>query len=104
MTMPDVTTTLTDEQKVAMNIISMNTTINEMQTDVRKHHKVLIEGNGELPLVEKVRNLEAFANTYKFWQRTIAVAIVMQTVTFGTAAIVYFVRLYPILDKLAKMP
>lgn len=99
---------LTDSQKLykglVENLISLNTAINDLQETQAKHHKVLIEGNGDLPLLERVRNLEAFTGTLKFWLRTVSVAIVLQTITFGAAAIVYFVKLYPVLAEIAKTP
>lgn len=93
---------LTDSQKINLNIISMNTRINEQETDVKELMKIVKVGNGELPLVEKVRNLETFVNTLKFWLRTVALALVAQTITFGVAALVYFIKLYPLLEKLSK--
>jgi hypothetical protein len=91
---------LNDSQRI---IILQSRMLNN-EDKVTKHHKILLEGNGELPLVERVRNLEAFTTSLKFWLRTVAVAIVLQTITFGTAAVVYFVKLYPVLEKLVKQP
>lgn len=76
----------------------------DAQNKLEKHHKILVEGNGELPLVEKVRNLEVFVGTLKFWLRTVAVAIVLQTITFGAAALIYFIKLYPVLERISKNP
>lgn len=95
---------LTDTQKLAVNLVSLNTAVNVLQEDSAKYKHILIEGNGELPLMERVRNMEAFITSTKFWLRTIAVAVVLQTITFGTAAIVYFAKLYPLLEKISKLP
>ena len=92
------TDNLTDSQRL---IILQNNQI-ESNTKLEKHHRLLVEGNGELPLVEKVRNLEAFVTTMKFWMRTIAVALVLQTVTFGVSAAIYFIKLYPALERITK--
>lgn len=89
---------MSDNQRLI--IIQSRVLENEERLD--RHHKVLLEGNGELPLVEKVRNLEAFSNNLRFWLRTVAVAIVLQTITFGAAALVYFFKLYPVLEKLSQ--
>ena len=94
--------TLTESQKINLNIISMNTRVNEHDTDIAKLNKLVITGNGDLPLLERVRNLETFVNTLKFWLRTVAIALVAQTITFGVAALVYFIKLYPLLEKLTK--
>ena len=91
---------LTDSQKI---IVIQNSVI-EQQSKLERHHKILVEGNGEPPLMYRVKNIETFVDGIRFWQRTIAVAIVLQTITFGAAAIVYFVRLYPLLERLANNP
>lgn len=105
MTVPDLTPNLTDSQKININVISLNTRVNEHETEINKLKRIVVEGDGEiLPHAERIRNLESYANTTKFWLRTVAVAIVLQTITFGSAAIFYFVKLYPVLLELAKKP
>lgn len=99
--MADVTSELTQEQKIALNIVTLNTAVNSLQEDFRHDHKVLVEGNGQVPLVEKVRRLEDFMNGVNFWTRTVAVAIILQTLAFAGAAIWYAVKLLPLLNSLA---
>ena len=91
---------LTDSQKMVV----ITSSIIEMSEKLGRHHRLLVEGNGEKPLMERMRNVEAFIDGIKFWQRTLAVALVLQTLTFGITAIVYFVRLYPVLQKIANQP
>lgn len=91
---------LTDSQKI---IVIQNSVI-EHEQKLAKYQKILIEGNGERPLVQRMYDVEQFVNAVKFWQRTIAVALVLQTITFGVAAMVYFIRLYPLLERLANQP
>lgn len=91
---------LTDSQK----LVVLGNTALEQSNKLERHHKILIEGNGEKPLMERMRNVEAFIDGIKFWQRTLAVALVLQTLTFGITAIFYFVRLYPILEKISNQP
>lgn len=102
---PEVEATLSNSQKINVKIIqnltSLNTAINNLQADVRIHDKVLITGNGEPSLQERVRKLETFVESFQFWQRTVAVALVLQTITFGAAAVIYFIKLTPILEKLS---
>lgn len=97
---------LTDTQKtfasLVENQIALNTAVNDIREAVNKHHKLLIEGNGEIPLLERVRSLEAFMIAIKFWLRTVAVSIVAQTVTFGIAILVAVVKFLPALEKLAN--
>ena len=98
--MPNLADNLTDSQK----LIVIQNAVLEQSNKLERHHKILIEGTHELPLVERVRNMESFIAALKFWQRTIAVAIVLQTITFGGAALIYFIRLYPLLERLANQP
>lgn len=93
---------LTDSQQrliLRSNVISLN-------TDMARVRKTLFDGDGEreLPLVERVRNLENYIGTLKFWSRTIAVALVLQTITFGVTAIIYFAKLYPIMLRISQNP
>jgi hypothetical protein len=109
MTLPDLNDfagSLTDDQRVLLkmlqNINSINTALNLLQSDVRVHDKILVTGNGEPSLQERIRNLEAFVASQKYWLRLVAGALVLQTITFGTAAIVYFIKLTPVLNSLQK--
>lgn len=105
---PEMAANLTDSQKINIKIIqnltSLNTSLNDTQHDVVILNKLVVTGNGEPALMERVRNLEKFVDGFKFWQRTVAVALVLQTITFGVAAVIYFIKLTPILDALAKQP
>lgn len=102
MTMPSTPSfdELTPEQKLLLISLS----VNDVNTKVSKHHKLLVEGNGDLPIPERLRLLEKFTGDMKFWFRTIAVALVLQTLTFGSAALVYFIKLYPLLERLSNNP
>jgi hypothetical protein len=105
---PEVIANLTESQKINIQFIqslnSINTALNDVRHDVKVHDVLLVTGNGELPLPERMRNVERFVDTFKFWQRTVAIALVAQTVTFGVAAIIYFIKLSPILDRLTQSP
>lgn len=83
----------------------LRTNVVALNTDMTRVKGTLYEGNQkDLPLVERVRNVENYIDTLKFWFKTIAVAIVLQTITFGAAALVYFLKLYPLIEKLANNP
>jgi hypothetical protein len=106
---PEIMANLTDSQKINIQMLqglnALNTSLNDTQHKVEIHHEILITGNtgtGEVSLQERVRNLEKFVDSFRFWQRTVAVALVLQTVTFGVAAVIYFIKLSPILDKLSN--
>ena len=101
----DLNASLTDSQKVTLNVITMNTAINNLQTDVRELHKIVIKGgDGELPLVEQVRNAMAFILTIKYWTRFVFGALILQTITFGVGIIIALARFLPVLEKLANTP
>lgn len=99
---------LTDSQKILASIIenqmSLNTVINDLQEIQSKHHRILIEGNGEIPLVEKVRGHEKFLQEIRYWTKFIYGALILQTVAFGAGLIIAVVRFLPILEKLAANP
>lgn len=103
---PDIIGNLTDTQKtnikIIQNITSLNTALNDLQHDVSIHDKILVTGNGGIPLPERIRNLEAFTDSIKFWLRTVAVAIVLQTLSFSIAIVIAMIRFLPILEKLAN--
>lgn len=107
----DLAKSLTDSQKINLKIIqnltSINTALNNLQNDQHKmqleieaHDKILVTGNGEPSLQERIRNLESFVNSQKYWLRLVAGALVLQTVTFGVTAAVYFFRFLPLLDTM----
>lgn len=102
--MPELNTTMTDEQKRDMNIISLNTAVNELQEEVRVLTKKVLVGNGELPLVEQVRNHETFIKDVRFWVRFIGSSLVLQTLAFGVGTAVAVIKFLPVLEKLANQP
>lgn len=99
---------LTDTQKIFASVIenqiSINTAVNALQEIQTKHHKILLEGNGELPLPERVRNIEAFIGNSKYWGRFIGGAMIVQTIAFAFAVVVALVRFLPLLESLANQP
>lgn len=95
---------LSDSQK--MLIVSL--AINDMQSNIERYNKILITGDngGQLPLLERVRNLETYINgmksSMKFWGRTIGAALLVQTLTFLAGIIIALVRFLPVLENLSK--
>lgn len=105
---PEAVANLTDTQKINVriiqNITSLNTSVNDLRHDVGEHNKILITGNGTPSLQERLRNLEAYMDTLKYWGRFVGGAIIVQTITFSVAIVVALVRFLPLLEKLAKTP
>lgn len=97
---------LTETQKVNVQIIrnltSINTAINDVRHDVDVHNKILITGNGEPSLPERLRNVEEFVANVRYWGRLIGGAIVLQTLTVLIGVIIAIIRVLPLLEKLTK--
>lgn len=104
----EVSSHLTESQKinikVLQNLTSLNTAVNDVQHDVNIHQKLLITGNGTPSLQERLRNVETFVDTIRYWGRFVGGAILLQTLAFGGAVIFLIVKAYPLLEKLASKP
>lgn len=95
---------LTPEQRLVWSINSLWTNYGDLKTKVDKDHKILVEGNGELPLVEQVRNINTFISGVRYWVKFLIGALLIQTMAFLGTAIVYLVKLAPIIDKITNNP
>jgi len=99
-----MTTAMEDfnEKPDSEKFLILSMAMNSVQTQLLEHNRILITGkNGELPLQEKVRNLESFVNSIKYWLRLLVGALLLQTISFGTGVIYAVLRLLPILEKLS---
>jgi hypothetical protein len=94
------TKTLTDSEK----LLALSLTLNQVQADTARHEKVLIVGNGELPLVEQVRNHQQFISNFNYWGKIVAGLIVAQFIGLVGAGIWSLIRVLPILERLASQP
>jgi hypothetical protein len=105
---PEAVASLTDTQKINIKIIqnltSLNTSVNDLRHDVGVHDKLLVTGNGTPSIQERLRNLETYTDTLKYWGKFVGGAIVVQTVAFFVAIIVALVRFLPLLEQLAAQP
>lgn len=100
--MTELTSDLPTEQKILMNVVSLNTAVNDLQKEQAHDHKILFEGNGEIPVIQQVKQNTEFIAGIKKLVWILGGAILAQTVTFGTVAVVLFIRVMPILTKLAS--
>lgn len=105
---PETVANLTDTQKINVKIIqnltSLNTAVNDIRHDVGEHNKLLVTGNGNPSLQERLRNLESYTDSLKYWSKFVGGAIIVQTVAFFVAIVVALVRFLPLLEKLADAP
>lgn len=116
MTTPADLPGLTETQKTfdAMrnNLITVNTAVNilqeiskEQDVRVRKLEEVVVTGNGELALRERVRTLENFVDDIKdvmrYWGRLIGGALLLNFLGFTTGIIVALIKFLPVLERLA---
>jgi len=104
---------LTDSQKVNIEILKnltlLNVAINAIQTKQVEDtqildtlDKILIRGNGELPLRESVRNHESFIKEIRYWIKFIFAAVITQSIGIVGATILLLVRLIPLVEKLSS--
>jgi hypothetical protein len=105
---PEIISNLTDSQKINLKIIqnltSINTALNDLQHDVLIHDKLLVTGNGEPSLQERLRVIESYIDGTKYWSRFLFGAVVLQTLAFGGAVLLAVIRFLPVLEKLANQP
>lgn len=104
ITIPNLTDTQKTFQTIMQNQIVLDTAVNDLQDRTTRHQKILVEGNGDIPLVEKVRNLEEFVDSVKYWLKFLVGALIIQTIAFGTSVVIAVVRFLPVLEKLASQP
>lgn len=76
----------------------------QIEADTRVHDKLLITGNGEPSILERMRNVEKFVSTVLKLAWLFVGAIVVQITAFAIMAVWVVGRLYPILDKIATNP
>lgn len=102
----DVVANLTDSQKINIqilqNLTTMNTRVNRLAEDVAHHNKLLVTGNGLPSLQERMRNLEEYTGSMKYWQRFVGGAILIQTLGFMFGIVVAVVKFLPLLENLSR--
>lgn len=99
--MNDLKPEMTDTQKLFVGMNSLNSVVNDMQVIVHHDHKLLVEGNGDQPLVQQVADMKNYIDGVKFWTRAVALALLAQTITFGVAVVIAVVQFLPILQRVA---
>lgn len=96
---------MTADQKfivIENQIASIMSQISELAAKYNKHHTLLLEGNGRLPLVEEVRNLQNFMQSLQFWIRAAALALLGNVIAMLVVLFMTLVKVYPILLELSQ--
>jgi hypothetical protein len=104
MTMPDLIPSMTDTQKINMNIITLNTRTNQQQSDIEELQKVVLLGNGEPAIRETVRNHTAILAEWKYWIKFFVGLLITQAVAVVGALVFTVIKLLPVLERLANKP
>lgn len=105
---PEVAARLTDTQKINIkilqNLTSINTALNDVKHDVNVHQKLLVTGNGDPSILERLRKIEDFVANFRYWSRYIGSAFILQAITLAIGLAIVVVRLQPLLEKIANQP
>lgn len=103
---PEFLAGLTDSQKVHINLLqnitSINTAINDINHKVLAHEVILVTGSPSLQ--ERLRNVEEYISSLKFWGRAIGLALLAQTIAFLAGIVVALYKFLPVLERLAQQP
>lgn len=85
------------------DVIRLKVNDDIMMPMVRDHQKILVQGDGDKPsLVDSVRTLNNYMQGAQFWLRSIALIFVTQFIAFTVAGVIFFIRVVPVLQKLAN--
>ena len=93
-----------EEMSDSQRRLVMSLAMNDIQTKVNKHHEVLITGNGEVSLLERMRKLEDFVREFRYWQKFLVGALLLQTLAFLAGVLIALIRFLPVLEQLATKP
>jgi len=112
---PEVLASMTDSQKINIQMLqaltSTNTRLNDVSHNVTvlkdrvdHHDELLVTGNGELPILERVRNAEKFIDNVRYWVKIVIGLLLAQFVAFASASIIAYLKFLPVLERLASKP
>lgn len=110
---PEIIAKMTDSQKINIQMLqaitSVNTRVNDighnytlLREDVDRHEKLLVTGDGELPVLERIRNTEKFIDGVRYWVRMIIGLLVAQFIAFASASLIAYLKFLPVLERIAN--
>lgn len=95
---------LTDSQKmnveIVKNILSINTALSDIKHIVDEDHRILIIGNGEIPIRETVRTHDIFIREIRYWIKFIFGVVVTQSIGLVLTGVFLILRLLPLLERI----
>jgi hypothetical protein len=94
----------TDEMSDSQRRLIMSLAINDLQTKVGRLYEAVITGNGNISLLERMRNAEKFIANIQYWSRFLVGALIIQTLAFLGGVLVALIRFLPVLEQLAAQP
>ena len=87
--------------------VAVETRLESLEDKVTYINSVVVRGNGKPSLIEDVHTLIAFMNdqkdSYKYWSRWIIAGVFANVIGLTFAAIVWFIKILPVLDRLTGM-
>lgn len=90
-----------DDMSESQRRLIMSLALNDLQTKVNHHQELLVTGNGDVSLLERMRNVEKFVTDFRYWSKFLIGALIIQTLAFLGGVIVALVRFLPLLERLA---
>lgn len=112
---PEILANMTESQKINIQMLqaitSVNTRVNDIghnvtmiRDQVDRHEHLLVTGNGDLPILERLRNNEKFIDGVRYWVRIVIGLLVAQFITFASASVIAYMKFLPVLERLANRP
>lgn len=87
--------------------VAVETRLEALEDKVTYINSVVVRGNGKPSLIEDVHTLINFMNdqkdSYKYWSRWIIAGVLANIIGLTFAAIVWFIKILPVLDVVTGM-
>lgn len=94
---------MTTNSQLEARLVKIELRLDEIEKKLEYHNKVLVRGNGSPSLIEEVHAAIQFMNeqkdNYKYWSRWIIAGILANILGFATAAILWFAKIAPLLER-----
>lgn len=96
----------TTNADLEIRLVKIEQRLTDMEEKLEYHNRILVRGNGQPSLVEEVHTLVTFMveqkDSYKYWSRWIVTGVVANIIGYSIAAVVWFMKILPILDQVSR--